>query len=68
MACEDEIRNCGKRFSELDLVVLDCIGYTGQTKAKLAEHADLPNVLPRSVLARVAAEILAWCGNIRKPY
>jgi protein AroM len=58
-ASEDEIRNCGKRFSELDLVVLDCMGYMGQTKAKLAEQIHAPILLPRSILARVTAEILA---------
>ena len=60
-ASEEEIYSCGKRISklDLDLVVLDCMGYTGQTKAKLAKQIHTPIVLPRSILARVTAEVLA---------
>jgi len=60
-ASDDDIFHCAKRVSalDLDLVVLDCMGYTGQTKAELAKQIHVPIILPRSILARVTAEVLA---------
>ncbi len=41
-----------------DLVVLDCIGFTGAMKARAAGIAGVPVILPRTVLARTLAELL----------
>ena len=41
-----------------DLVVLDCMGFTGAMKARAAEIAGVPVILPRTVLARTLAELL----------
>ena len=41
-----------------ELVVLDCIGFTGAMKARAAAIAGVPVVLPRTVLARTLAELL----------
>ena len=41
-----------------DLIVLDCIGFTGAMKARAAAIAGVPVVLPRTVLARTLAELL----------
>ena len=41
-----------------ELVVLDCIGFTGAMKARAATIAGVPVVLPRTVLARTLAELL----------
>jgi protein AroM len=41
-----------------ELVVLDCIGFTGAMKARAATIAGVPIVLPRTVLARTLAELL----------
>lgn len=43
---------------EADLVVLDCIGFTRAMKARAAELAGVPVVLPRTVLARTLAELV----------
>ena len=41
-----------------ELIVLDCIGFTGAMKARAAAIAGAPVVLPRTVLARTLAELL----------
>lgn len=41
-----------------DLAVLDCIGYTGAMKAAFAQKTGLPVLLPRTVTARFAMELL----------
>ncbi|MCL5108832.1 MAG: AroM family protein [Chloroflexi bacterium] len=43
---------------EADLIVLDCIGFTRAMKARAAELAGVPVVLPRTVLARTLAELV----------
>ena len=41
-----------------ELIVLDCIGFTGAMKARAAAIAKVPIILPRTVLARTLAELL----------
>ncbi|MDA8216320.1 MAG: AroM family protein [Dehalococcoidales bacterium] len=41
-----------------DLVVLDCIGFTKAMKARAAEIAAAPVILPRTVVARTLSELL----------
>lgn len=41
----------------VDLLVLDCMGYTEQHKRRVKSATDLPVILSRSIVARVAAEM-----------
>ena len=45
--------------TDADLIVLDCIGFTKQMKELFAKVTGKPVVLPRTLLARVAAEVAA---------
>ena len=45
------------RGTDADLIVLDCIGFTRQMKEWFVRETGKPVVLPRTLLARVAAEI-----------
>jgi len=58
---EPEILDCAGRVARLqcDMVVLDCIGYTEKIRKIFAQATGKPVILPRSLLARVAAEIAA---------
>ena len=47
------------RDAEEDLIVLDCIGFTRQMKELFIRETGKPVVLPRTLLARVAAEMAA---------
>jgi protein AroM len=55
-----EFRNTAEMFARrsLDLVVLDCIGYTQAMKSEVQARVRTPVLLARSVLGRVAAELL----------
>lgn len=57
---ESEIARCAERVAQLqcDMIVLDCIGYTEKIRKIFAAAAHAPVILPRSLVARVAAEIL----------
>jgi protein AroM len=44
--------------ADIDLVIMDCIGYTRAMKAFVRQRVGKPVVLARSALARVAAELL----------
>jgi protein AroM len=46
------------RDTHASLVVLDCLGYTMGMKEMVAAASGLPTILVRSLLARVAAEVL----------
>lgn len=46
------------RASGASLVVMDCLGYTLAMKAAVAKASGLPVLLPRSLVARLAAELL----------
>lgn len=41
-----------------ELVVLDCIGFTGAMKARAAQLVGVPVALPRTILARTLSELL----------
>lgn len=43
----------------VDLVVLDCLGYTTGLKRRVRQRVDCPVLLARTVLARAAAELAA---------
>lgn len=43
---------------EADMIVLDCMGFTTAMKARAAEIARVPVILPRTVLARTLAELV----------
>lgn len=47
-----------KRFSDRDLIVLDCIGYSTEVKRTVMEVTKKPVVLPRTVLARIIRELI----------
>ncbi len=57
----DEIVKATEKIKKLDgdLVVLDCIGYTSEMKKYIAEETGKMVVLPRTLLARVASEVLS---------
>jgi protein AroM len=42
----------------VDLIVLDCIGFTGAMKRIVREESEKPVILPRTILGRVCGEIL----------
>ena len=46
-----------KRFSDRDLIVLDCIGYNIEVKRIVMGIAKKPVVLPRTILARILREL-----------
>jgi protein AroM len=58
---EPEILDCAGRVARLhcDMVVLDCIGYTEKIRKIFVQTTGRPVILPRSLLARVVAEIMA---------
>ena len=41
----------------VDLIVLDCIGFTKEMKRMFAEFTGKPVILPRTLLARVVSEM-----------
>jgi protein AroM len=59
-ATEGELELAAQRAakSPCDLVVLDCIGYTGKARSIFRESLHKPVLLPRTVLGRIAAEML----------
>lgn len=57
---DSEILDCAERVAQLrcDMVVLDCIGYTEKVRKIFTKVTDKPVMLPRTMLARIAAEIM----------
>ncbi|OQW32776.1 MAG: hypothetical protein A4E19_05300 [Nitrospira sp. SG-bin1] len=57
---EKKIIEIANRFKKLkvDLIILDCIGFTRMTKAIFREITKKPVLLPRTVLGRIAREIV----------
>jgi protein AroM len=55
-----DLADAGRRAREAGaaLVVMDCLGYSRAMKAAVAEASRLPVLLPRSLVARVAAELV----------
>lgn len=45
------------KMDDVDLVVLDCIGFTQKMKEMFAEKTGKTVVLPRTLLARVISEV-----------
>ena len=43
---------------DLDLIVMDCIGYTGAMKKLVSEITQKPVILPRTFIARIIREML----------
>ena len=56
-----EIEAAAKKLREsgADLVVLDCMGYTKGMQQEFARATGLPVLLPRTAVARLAAELLS---------
>lgn len=54
------IQQAAKRLAEhqIDMTVLDCIGYTLEMKHKVSQITDKPVILARSIVARVIKELL----------
>lgn len=56
----DSVVNGAKMLADkdLDFIVLDCIGYNKEMKRAVAELTNKALILPRTLLARVAAELI----------
>jgi protein AroM len=56
----DDLRRAARHLGEIgvDYVVLDCMGYTQKMKDIVREEAGAPVLLARSVVARLAAEVI----------
>jgi protein AroM len=57
---EADFRAAARRLAagNADLIVLDCIGFTGEMKRVIREESGKPVILPRTLLGRVCGEIL----------
>ena len=57
----EEVETAAKAVAEMDvdLVVLDCIGYTAEMKARIQRIAGVPVILSRTLAARVVMEVLS---------
>ncbi|MGE0474172.1 MAG: AroM family protein [Nitrospirales bacterium] len=57
---EKEIIEIANRFRNLkvDMVILDCIGFNKMTKAVFREITQKPVLLPRTIIGRIAREII----------
>jgi protein AroM len=57
----DEVASAAKRLAAepVDLIVLDCIGYTIAMKETVRRLTGKPTILPRSILARVIRELVS---------
>lgn len=47
-----------KKHEDLDVIVMDCIGYDGEMKNRVSKETGVPVVLSRTMVARVLGEIL----------
>ncbi|HNV37447.1 MAG TPA: AroM family protein [Rectinema sp.] len=58
---ESEVLKCAQIIDkfECDMIVLDCIGYTEKIRKLIAKVTGKPVILPRSILARILAEIVS---------
>jgi len=56
----DDLREAARRLGKImvDYVVLDCMGYTQEMKDAVRKEAGVPVLLARSVVARLAAEVI----------
>jgi protein AroM len=57
---EADFRAAARRLAAggVDLIVLDCIGFTGKMKRIIREESGKPALLPRTLLGRVCGELL----------
>jgi protein AroM len=57
---EADFRAAARRLAAagVDLIVLDCIGFTGEMKRFLQEESKKPVILPRTLLGRICGELL----------
>jgi protein AroM len=57
---DEELREKAHRIktADVDLVVLDCIGFSKRTKSIFREITGKPVLLPRTVIARIAREMV----------
>jgi protein AroM len=57
---EDDFRDCARRLAVrgVDLIVLDCIGFNEGIKSIFRREAGVPVILPRTLLGRIAGEML----------
>jgi protein AroM len=57
---EADFRAAARRLAAggVDMIVLDCIGFTGEMKRIIREESGKPVILPRTLLGRVCGEIL----------
>jgi protein AroM len=57
----DKMEAAGEAFAQgkVDLIVMDCIGYTPVMKQDVAKAAGVPVLLPSTTLAHTAAELLS---------
>ena len=57
----EELDRAAKEMAgmDVDLVVLDCIGYTSAMKERVRQLSGKPVVLSRTIAARVVMELLA---------
>jgi len=55
----EKIEEAAKTLREknVDLTILDCMGYTKQMKQKVKEITGKPVILPRTIIARVSREL-----------
>jgi protein AroM len=56
----EQVEKTAHRINEanVDLIVLDCLGYTAKTKQIFREITNKPVLLPRTMIARIAREML----------
>jgi len=47
------------RFRNTDLLILDCIGYTGSVRKELSQRLDIPIISPRALIADLVNSFLA---------
>jgi len=54
----EEIEEAAKTLDNVDLTVLDCMGYTRRMKEKVKEITAKPVILPRTIVSRIVRELL----------
>ncbi len=57
---EDKVLEVSRRFcqAQVDLIILDCIGYDISLKERIRNNTGLPVILPRTLIARTLGELL----------
>lgn len=53
-----DIMDTADKFTEVNLIVLDCMGYNKIMKERIKEITSKPVVLPRTLIARIISELL----------